>query len=1157
LEISGEAGIGKSRLKYELRQLIKEKDISFYQGYSPAYEIQIPYYPFSLILKEVLKLSLEGSEEKQKKALADAVKNLGEDLMDTVPYLGAVLSLVYPEVVALDDVSRQERIFSAMLRIFERLSRHKPLVLVFEDLQWIDSLSRSLLTYLIEHSQDLPMLFCCLYRPEFEPSWKRSDRVLLELRAIEKEEEIRLIGSLLGELSLPGNLVDLILSKSEGNPFYLEEMLRSLMDSGILVKGRRGFELKGEIGEIDIPDTIQGVIMSRLDRLERRAKETLQYASVIGREFPQRLLEEISERGGEVEEQLSLLQRLELVFQKQLMPELEYIFKHFLTQSVAYNSILLKKRRELHLKIAKSIEKLYKDRLEEYYELLGHHYERAESWLKATEYFGKAGKKSSELHSKEVTTEHRKREEAAYGRLIFQFALVAILVVVGLTISSFLEVGIPLPKEGMSEIVPLRMVEASERLILLSRVPRIFIIGIVTLILISGFFMVFRLIAKAFCPPWISTKIYWRHPFRFASEESISTKPQIRILAIFLQLIPGIVLSFLGALSPGFLDEKMGFFLLAMSLISPMGIWLIGKLGRYKGRYISTLLGSLIGTIILLTVFVVSQGDPPVLVSQRYPPVFLFLFLLLPSCTGVFFFHYLRFNWKEIISTIIMFAITLLSLTIMFAITRMFNIALMSTDIMFANAPILSSLPWFFLNLIAMVSGSLFWLVFSRVGILRTPMKIQIPPLGQAVWIGLHGALAGGLIYNTFKLGFWAAKEFSQFFGNFGWLSLEFSLFLEFIAGVIFITSWVGLVIGTVLFALARPDISLKKRLKASSYGWIIGLVGVVIGLMFYYLVMVGKYDYGRDLAQAIGIPKAASSNKTIIFFKENKQSEVIREPLSDIVYPLEEKSYTLDASEESIQKAMDYLQKRNYIETSLLPECRHYIWNSLGLNWDFDSRLEWSYRVAKSGVPTGVFYGCNYFMIYITRSVAKSPKNLKLLEDIAKDKRFYISPRACQMLGGFYWSYARREDALYWYKKAGLSQPEVQVAYLNKLCEEISSKPLLFVEGRIEGKILINDKAVSGIKARLAIPRGDIDVSAVITPSASTKTDSGGVFHFENIVEGEYSFALMADEKLIPADANKIKVINAPGKIIIDAQNPSVDLGEINIITQVAIDQN
>jgi len=190
---------------------------------------------------------------------------------------------------------------------------------------------------------------------------------------------------------------------------------------------------------------------------------------------------------------------------------------------------------------------------------------------------------------------------------------------------------------------------------------------------------------------------------------------------------------------------------------------------------------------------------------------------------------------------------------------------------------------------------------------------------------------------------------------------------------------------------------------------------------------------------------------------------------------------------------------------------------------------VEWLYKVAKSGSPLSPF-AVQHLRGTLQELTSKSPQWLKFLDDIAKDERSYFDLGACMQMGNAYWSFARREDALDWYKKVGLSQQRL---------EEIELKPLPFVNGSIEGKILINDKTVPGIK--VGVHKGIV--------RASTETDSEGVFRLEHLIEGEYRLAIMADEKLIPSDVKKIKVINVPDKITLDAQNPAVDLGEINII--------
>jgi predicted ATPase len=212
-------------------------------------------------------------------------------------------------------------------------------------------------------------------------------------------------------------LRDLIIHKTEGNPFFLEEVLTSLLEAGALRQHDGRYTLTKHISELYVPNTIQDVIMARIDRLEEPPKRTLQLAAVIGREFTVRLLERISDAQAQLERFLQELRVLEFIYERSFYPELAYMFKHALTHDVAYNSLLRQRRKELHRLIAMGIEDLYAERLPESYEMLAYHYERGEAWEKALEYLVKAGQKAQQAYANPEAREHYSRALAMCERL--------------------------------------------------------------------------------------------------------------------------------------------------------------------------------------------------------------------------------------------------------------------------------------------------------------------------------------------------------------------------------------------------------------------------------------------------------------------------------------------------------------------------------------------------------------------------------------------------------------------------------------------------------------------------------------------------------------------------------------------------------------------
>jgi predicted ATPase len=301
---------------------------------------------------------------------------------------------------ALEPKHKRERTFEALRDLFIRASHRKPLVLVIEDLHWIDRTSQEFLDYLIGWLANARVMLILLYRPEYTHQWgSKSYYTQIGLTQLGPASSSQLVQAILEEGEVAPELRQLILKRAAGNPLFMEEFTHSLIENGSIQKKDRHFVLSTNETDIQVPDTIQGIIAARMDRLEDNLKRTMQVASVIGREFAFRILQTITGMREEIKSYLLNLQGLEFIYEKSLFPELEYIFKHALTQEVAYNSLLLKRRSEIHQKIAEAIEKLYPERLEEYFEMLAYHYSKGEDYKKAVQYLKFSGNKAIRKHS--------------------------------------------------------------------------------------------------------------------------------------------------------------------------------------------------------------------------------------------------------------------------------------------------------------------------------------------------------------------------------------------------------------------------------------------------------------------------------------------------------------------------------------------------------------------------------------------------------------------------------------------------------------------------------------------------------------------------------------------------------------------------------------
>jgi predicted ATPase len=302
-----------------------------------------------------------------------------------------------PSVLALDPQERRAEIFDALRQLLVRASQVRPQVMVIDDVHWIDKVSEESLLYSADSIPGARILQILTYRPGYtHPFGEHSYHTRIALGTLSTMDSVQMAQAVLAAESLTEELKSLIVTKAEGNPFFIEEVVKSLQEVGAIRRDGERYVPARRLEEIVVPDTIQAVIMARIDRLEEVPKKTLQLASVIGREFTRRLLDRIADIRAQTERVLRELKTLELIYQKAFFPELAYMFKHALTHDVAYHSLLVQRRKELHRLIGLAIEELYAERLAEHYEVLAHHFSRAEDWAKALDYLLKAAEKAAQ-----------------------------------------------------------------------------------------------------------------------------------------------------------------------------------------------------------------------------------------------------------------------------------------------------------------------------------------------------------------------------------------------------------------------------------------------------------------------------------------------------------------------------------------------------------------------------------------------------------------------------------------------------------------------------------------------------------------------------------------------------------------------------------------
>jgi len=403
--IIGDAGIGKSRLLYEFGQLLEDENMLYLEGRCISYGKSISYLPVKDIIKKRFRIDKLDTERTIKKKIERGIANIDPNLEGGIPFLYDILSIETddPLLKNLDVSDKRKRTLEAIKNILLADSKKRPLVFAVENLHWIDSASEEFINFLIDNIPNSKIILILTSRPGFSARWsEKSYHIQIAPSRLSNNEVEEMIRSILGGKKITKELIKLITDKADGIPFYVEEIIKSFTEGGIIVREKGGgYSVSKGIVEVDVPDTIQDVISARIDRLEENLKGTLQYASVIGKEFSYKLLKELMEIGDELQDYLTDLKRLELIYERSLFPDLEYRFKHSLTQEVAYNSLLMKRRKEFHGIVGEIIEDLYGDKLEENYELLAYHYGRSTRDEKAIDYLTLAGDKSVKIYSTE------------------------------------------------------------------------------------------------------------------------------------------------------------------------------------------------------------------------------------------------------------------------------------------------------------------------------------------------------------------------------------------------------------------------------------------------------------------------------------------------------------------------------------------------------------------------------------------------------------------------------------------------------------------------------------------------------------------------------------------------------------------------------------
>ena len=411
--IIGEAGIGKTRMRHEFADWLFESDPSalVWLGRAFSYTSQTPFGLVGSLLKSALEISQTDNASQMREKL-EVGWSAAEDLTtEHLHGLAAILALEYPDdkLSSLEPRARRNAIFDAFSAFSASYARQAHLVLILEDIQWSDDASLDLIEYLTQSVSNVPLFGLLLSRPPESfvgETPAAASRIAvgpyseIRLRHLTPEQTSEMIQLLLSGTSIPSSMVDSIVEATQGNPFFIEEIISSLIEDGTLEAENGTWKLASKESELHVPETVQGVLAARIDRLEPDLKNVLQHAAIIGRTFWQELLASLIQQP--VDDHLNKLSDQEFVEKRgrdTVVQDWEWIFRHVLVQDVAYDSVLKQLRRTVHHEIAKWLETQGADRLEELAPLLAHHFEEGQAWEKAIEYLLRAADRSRGLYA--------------------------------------------------------------------------------------------------------------------------------------------------------------------------------------------------------------------------------------------------------------------------------------------------------------------------------------------------------------------------------------------------------------------------------------------------------------------------------------------------------------------------------------------------------------------------------------------------------------------------------------------------------------------------------------------------------------------------------------------------------------------------------------
>jgi class 3 adenylate cyclase/tetratricopeptide (TPR) repeat protein len=425
LTIVGEAGIGKSRLIEDLRKHQLDhfsNNIQWIEARGISYEMSRPYGLFVQTLRQLCSVKMDDPPEIIRQKVSNSFNFLSLDQQSGITNTVELLLTVHNDPENIDKPLHGEavkrEIFDSVLNVWSSKALESPIVTVFDDLHWADSASVELINHIFQLAERSPILFINAFRPHRDsPAWqlRKSARTEfsqryreINLTPLDEKNSVQLVDNLLAISEMPVDLQKSIWRKSEGNPFFLEEVVRTLIDRNVIQRDDSGFHWQDSASDdqIDIPDNLQALLLARIDRIESDSRRILQLASAIGRVFTFGILQQITDGKEDLEDQLNRLQNMDLIQETNRQPELKYTFRHELTRDAVYHSILRRQRRKYHRKIGQAIEKIYPEKLTEEAYLLAYHFNAARDFPNALKYYQIAGDHSLKLFANLEASEY-------------------------------------------------------------------------------------------------------------------------------------------------------------------------------------------------------------------------------------------------------------------------------------------------------------------------------------------------------------------------------------------------------------------------------------------------------------------------------------------------------------------------------------------------------------------------------------------------------------------------------------------------------------------------------------------------------------------------------------------------------------------------------